>query len=73
MPERLSLGDSVKLTSALYHPLVRSPDTEAAVVGAVRSIWMPLTVVVVVLPAWSVHVAVADRLPPSPATLESAG
>ena len=72
-PDRLSLASRVKLTSALYHPLVRSPATEAAVVGAVRSIWMPLTVVVVLLPALSVQVAVADRLPPSPVTIESPG
>ncbi len=41
--------------------------------GAVRSILMPSTVLVAVLPAMSVQLAVEERLPPSPFTIVSAG
>src|SRR5690348_10468626 len=45
----------------------------AFVTGTARSILIPDTVVVVELPARSVTVAEADRLSPSPVTVESAG
>ena len=47
--------------------------TLAVVFGAARSIRMPDTVVVVVLPALSVHVADAARFAPSPVTMLGAG
>ncbi len=72
-PERLSLPASVTWTGWLYQSFFRVPDALAAVVGAVRSIWMPLTVLVAVLPALSAQVAVADRLAPSPVTVVAAG
>src|SRR5207244_10739733 len=57
----------------LYRPLASGSGAAAVVVGAVRSIWMPLTVLVAMLPALSVQVAVEDRLAPSPVTVSAAG
>jgi hypothetical protein len=57
----------VTVTSLVYQPLLpRVPEVTAAeVLGLVRSMLMPLTVVLVLLPATSVTVKVTDWLAPS--------
>ena len=55
-------------------PLTQAFDVPVIpVLGAARSIWMPVTVLVVLLPALSVQVAVEERLEPSPSTTSSEG
>src|SRR6266545_537454 len=71
--EMASILVSVTWTAPWYQPLASGSGTLADVVGEVRSIWMPLTVLVAVLPALSVQLAVEDRLAPSPVTLSAAG
>ena len=62
-PEPLSVGLRVTVTS----PFTQVFDVPLIpVFGAVRSIWMPVTVLVVLLPALSVQVAVEERFEPSP-------
>ncbi len=72
-PERASAADRVTSTLSAYQPLPDGCATLAEVFGAARSIRMPDTVLVVVLPALSVHVADADRFEPSPVTVLGAG
>src|SRR3954447_14985967 len=73
MPDRLSWPFRVTVTGLPYQPLGGGAGTSPVVVGAVRSMSMPVTVLVVVLPAWSVQLVVADRLAPSPLTTLSDG
>src|ERR687886_2488204 len=73
MPDRLSVPVSVTWTGPAYQPLSSGAGTLAEVLGAVRSILMPLTVWLAVLPAWSPIEALADRLWPSPVMVLFAG
>ena len=57
----------------MYQPLSGSSVVSTVVVGAVRSILMPPTVVVVSLPALSATVADAERSSPSPVIVASPG
>ncbi len=72
-PERLSLPARVTVTAPVYQPLSCVPDTLAAVLGRVRSILMPPTLALVVLPALSLTEALAERSTPSPVTTLLAG
>src|SRR5690348_13246968 len=69
MPERLSLALRVTSTSLFCQPA----GAAAAVVGAWRSILIPLTAAAVVLPARSLIDASAARSSPSPLMVLSAG
>src|SRR5688572_30560684 len=73
MPDRLSEALSVTCTAPPYQPAPFGSATVAVVVGAERSILMPATVLVTVLPATSSQAAVAERFSPSPLTTVSAG
>ena len=72
-PDSASCPVRVTLTASAYQPLASGSGMSAVVVGAVRSIWMPDTVFVVVLPARSVQVAVEERSAPSPVTVSAGG
>src|ERR687886_308180 len=69
MPDRLSVPVSVTWTGPAYQPLGSGSGTLAEVLGAVRSILMPLTVAFVVLPALSLTEALVERLSPSVVTV----
>src|SRR3954469_21294253 len=73
MPERLS--EPVRVTWALsaYQPVASGALADAAVTGAVVSMWMPPTEAVLVLPALSLALADAPRPEPSPPTVLLAG
>ncbi len=73
MPERESVPVSVTSTPPAYQPVGRGSGTETEVLGAVRSILMPSTVLAVLLPALSVTWADAEMLLPSPSTMLASG
>src|SRR5437764_9145599 len=74
MPDRPSFADSDTVGACAYQPLALSgAGSVAAVLGAVRSMWMSLTDAPVALPALSLTVADAERLSPSPVTVLAAG
>src|SRR6266852_1573700 len=68
MPDRLSVALRLTVTSLVYQPLLPAVPlaTEVVVTGGVRSMLMPETVALAVLPALSVAVPVAVWPAPSP-------
>src|SRR4051812_45835520 len=75
MPESVSVHTKSTVTSPLYQPAALGAVVGLPViVGAVRSMWMPLTDADVVLPALSaIETGPAPRSEPSPAIVVSAG
>src|SRR5581483_3046538 len=73
-PDRASPHVHRTVTAALYHPFALGARSGAPLmVGSVRSMLMPETATVAVLPAASVAVPLTDWLPPSPDSVWSAG
>src|SRR5919109_1865422 len=63
----------VTSTAPAYQPLSRGAGTSAVVFGAVRSILIPATVLLVELPALSAMDALVERSWPSPVIVLAAG